>query len=105
MSARFAVVVVLILAAILGLQFAPADPVRIATVIPFVLIGPGLAWVAISDRLGVGGYTAVAVSVSFAFSILVATLLLFTQFWSPELGLWLLIFAAAIGLFVTETEH
>ena len=102
MSVRFAVVIILILAAVLGLQFAPADPVRIAAMLPFIAIGPGIAWVGISDRLGAGGYAAVAVSVSFAFSILIATLLLFTQFWSPELGLWLLIFAAAFGLFFTD---
>jgi hypothetical protein len=102
MRIRIAVVLAMILAAVLGLQIGAPDPIRVATMFPFLLLGPGIAWVAINDRLGAGGYAVVAVSVSLAFSILIATLLLFTQLWSPELGFWLLVFAASIGLFVTD---
>ena len=92
----------MILAAVLGLQIGAPDPIRVAAMLPFLLLGPGIAWVSINDRLGAGGYAVVSVSVSLAFSILIATLLLFTQLWSPELGFWLLVFAASIGLFFTD---
>lgn len=105
MRARIAVVLVLILAAVFGLQVPEPSPLRIAAMLPFLILGPGIAWVSISDRLGASGYAVVAVSVSLACNILVATLLLFTQLWSPELGFWLLVFAAAVGLFITDSER
>lgn len=104
MKARISIVLVLILAAVFGLQMPVSDPLRIAAMLPFMLLGPGIAWVSISDRLGAAGYAVVAISVSLACNILVATLLLFTQLWSPELGFWLLVFAAAFGLFITDRE-
>jgi hypothetical protein len=100
---RLGIVLLLILAAVIGVELDVQGPLRVAAVLPFLFVGPGIAWVSITERLGVGGYTVVAVSVSVAFSILVATLLLFTQLWSPDLGFWLLVFATAVGLFVTDT--
>lgn len=105
MKVRIALVLALILAAVFGLQVPEPNPLRVVAMLPFLLLGPGIAWVSISDRLGAGGYTVVAVSVSLACNILVATLLLFTQLWSPELGFWLLVFATAVGLFITDSER
>lgn len=99
---RAVVVLALILAALAGLHVEALDPVRAAAILPFFLFAPGLAWVALNTRIGTGAYVVVAVSLSAAFTILVATALLFLHLWSPELGFWLLVFAAAIGLFLTD---
>lgn len=102
MSLRLALVLGLTLAAMLSLRVDAVDPLRMASMLPFLLLAPGLAWVTVGDRLGVIGYFAVVVSVSVAFNILVATALLFGNLWAAELGFWLLVVAVAVGLFVTD---
>lgn len=102
MSPRLIVVLLLTLVAVFSFQAAPGEPIRAVGMVSFMLVAPGLAWIATADHLGLVGYAALVVSLSVAFDILIATTLLFASLWSPELGFALLVFFAALGLLATE---
>jgi hypothetical protein len=66
-------------------------PVRIALVIPFVLIGPGLALAGAFGLTGALDQIVLTIVASPAISLLVAEGLLLFHHWSPGLGLGLII--------------
>lgn len=102
MSLRLNLAMGLTFAAILGLYAEPGHPLRVAAMLPFLLVAPGLAWVATSDRVGRVGYGALIVSLSIALVTLIATTQLFTAFWSLELGFSVLVLFVAVGLLATD---
>lgn len=101
-SPRTTVVLLLVLAALFGGFLNLSGSVHAMAVLPFLLLGPGVAWAVPEGRMGLVGYVAVAVSLSAAFCIIVAMGLLVSGLWSSTLGLWILVAAAAVGLLVTD---
>jgi hypothetical protein len=71
-------------------------PVRLALVIPFVLLGPGLALSAALGLTGVLDQIVMTIVASPAVSLLAAEALLLFHHWSPGLGLGLIV-AVTVG--------
>jgi hypothetical protein len=69
--------------------------------LPFLLAGPGLAWLGNIRNLKVLQIAALAIGVSLAAETLIGTLLFTFGRWSPQIGHGLLILLTLLGVFVT----
>lgn len=79
-----------VLAAILAAAGASGAP-RAIVALPFLLIGPGLAWVRLLRLDDPMTELALAVTVNLALEAIVATALLVTGLWSPGLALAMMV--------------
>jgi len=78
----------------------PAD-MRPLLALPFLLVGPGLAWLSRSDELNFAASAAVAVSLTLAIETAIGALLLLCGLWSPPVGFGMLLAISVAGLFCT----
>jgi len=66
--------------------------------LPFLLAGPGLAWLNRSRDLTIPVSAAIVVGLSLAVETVIGTILLLCGFWSPQVGLGMLLAITVAGL-------
>ena len=88
---------VLTLAAVV---FEVPAPLRVAVVVPFVLVAPGLGWAARFVPGDLAAVTAIGVGLSLAAAMLVGQTLALAGWWSPLAGLGALAAIAGAGVAV-----
>jgi hypothetical protein len=76
-------------------------PLRVAVVVPFVLVAPGFGWAARFVPGDVAAVTAIGVGLSLAAAMLVGQTLALTGWWSPLAGLGALAAIAGAGAMVS----
>lgn len=76
--------------------------VRVLAALPFLLVGPGLAWLNGTVDLDIPEFVAVAVGLSLAMEAVIGSVLLIGGLWSPQVGFGLLLAASMAGLAYTE---
>ena len=97
---RQGIILLLALAALAAVALDLGGPVRSIAVLPFVLVGPGLAltaWLGVSDPLL---ELTLMVVLSVAVETILAVMLIYVDVWSPELALVLcvgVVLAALVG--------
>lgn len=96
---RPAVACALAAGAALSVAAGAPVPVRLALVIPFVLLGPGLAFSAALRLIGVLDQIVMTIVASPAVSLLAAEGLLLFHHWSPGLGLGLIVAVTVVPAF------
>jgi hypothetical protein len=69
--------------------------------LPFLLLGPGLAWLGGVRSIGILQLVALAVGLSLAAETLVGALLFTFGRWSPQIGHGVLILYALLGVLIT----
>lgn len=72
-------------------------PLRVAVVVPFVLVAPGLGWAARFVPGDVAAVAAIGVGLSLAAAMLVGQTLALAGWWSPVAGLVVLAAIAGAG--------
>jgi hypothetical protein len=73
--------------------------------LPFLLVGPGIAWLSRPDQLNFAASAAVAVSLTLAIETAIGTLLVVCGFWSPQAGLGMLLVISVAGLICTGNNR
>lgn len=84
---RQGIVIALALAALAGVAFDALQPLRSVAVLPFVMIGPGLALTGLLRLSDPVLELTLVVALSFAVQTLVAMVAVYGGLWSPELVL------------------
>jgi hypothetical protein len=74
---------------------------RTLLTLPFLLVAPGLAWLNRPARLDLCSYIVLAIALSLAFDIVIASVFLFLSVWSPEAVLGDLLAMTGLGLICT----
>jgi len=69
--------------------------------LPFLFLGPGLAWMGNIRNLKLLQVAALAIGISLAAETLIGTLLFMLGRWSPQIGHGLLILLTLLGILVT----
>lgn len=92
----------LTVSASLAIAVQPPVSIAAAMVLPFLLVAPGLAWLAVVDHLRIEERIVVSIALSLALNIAVASVLALTGHWSPEFGFAILIILTIAGLMVAD---
>ena len=87
-------------AAIAAVLIEAPVPLRLAVVVPFVLVAPGLGWAARFVPGDVAAVAAIGVGLSLAAAMLVGQTLALAGWWSPVAGLGVLAAIAGAGAVV-----
>jgi hypothetical protein len=88
-------------AAIAADYAAVSAAMRAMLTLPFLLAGPGLAWLSRPGDLKIAAFAATVISLSLAMETAIGSLLLVCGLWSPQAGLGMLLFATVAGLLST----
>ena len=83
-------------AARVAVLLGPGNPIRSMVVLSFLVAGPGLALVPLMRVDGWPGLT-LAVGLSLALDVLVSTIMIYANVWSPMATLAVLVLLTAVG--------
>ena len=99
---RALILLALAAAAIAAHYVEVSHGVRVLAALPFLLAGPGLAWLSDAGDLDIPEFVAIAIGLSLAMEAVIGSLLLIGGLWSPQVGFGLLLAASVAGLAYTE---
>src|SRR5262249_48546252 len=105
MMTRSFILLVLAAAAIASAYADVPAALRPPLALPFLLVGPGLAWLNRVGDQNVAALAAAAIGLSMAMEVAIGSLLLLCGSWSAQFGFGTLLAVSAAGLLCTERGH